>query len=316
MPPSTEPTPRAVVDVYRPDHPVSLRMTAAPLAMGPGDPSLRLTADGFWRAVRTPDGPATLHVAAGAGAHRGAFRIRAWGDGAEWARTSVPELLGARDDWSGLDLSALPRLATVRDRAPGLRLTRTGLVFAALAPAIIGQKTTGRQAHASWRQLVIRFGSPAPGPAPRGLIVPPDAATWQRIPSWDWHRAGVQPAQSRTLVVAARAAASVEPLAALDAGDPVIESRLRAVPGVGVWTAAETRQRSHGDPDAVSVGDYGLSKDVGWALIGKPVDDDGMLELLEPWRGHRQRIVRLIGVSGIRRPRMAPRITIQDHRRF
>jgi 3-methyladenine DNA glycosylase/8-oxoguanine DNA glycosylase len=102
--------------------------------------------------------------------------------------------------------------------------------------------------------------------------------------------------------------------ARLDVGDERVSAGLRSIPGVGVWTAAETTQRSHGDPDSVSVGDYHLAKDVGWALTGGPVDDDGMLELLEPWRGHRQRIVRLIEASGFRKPRVAPRITIQDHR--
>ena len=91
-------------------------------------------------------------------------------------------------------------------------------------------------------------------------------------------------------------------------------SKLRSLPGVGVWTAAETTQRSHGDPDSPSVGDFHLPALVGWALIGKPVDDDGMLELLEPWAGHRQRIMRLIGVSGFRKPAFGPRMTIQDHR--
>ncbi|MDQ1531086.1 MAG: hypothetical protein QOE37_1191, partial [Microbacteriaceae bacterium] len=91
--------------------------------------------------------------------------------------------------------------------------------------------------------------------------------------------------------------------------------RLRAVPGVGLWTYAEVAQRALGDADAVSVGDYHLAAAVGWALVGRPVDDDGMLELLEPWRGHRQRVVRLIYRSGVRTPRRGPRITIEDHRR-
>ena len=35
--------------------------------------------------------------------------------------------------------------------------------------------------------------------------------------------------------------------------------RLRTVPGIGAWTVAETLQRSHGDPDAVSVGDLRIN---------------------------------------------------------
>jgi 3-methyladenine DNA glycosylase/8-oxoguanine DNA glycosylase len=96
---------------------------------------------------------------------------------------------------------------------------------------------------------------------------------------------------------------------------PLAVRKLRGIPGVGVWTAAETVQRSHGDPDAVSVGDFHVSKAVGWALIGERVDDDGMMELLEPWRGHRQRVVRLIEASGIGYERHGPRMTIVDNRR-
>lgn len=313
MAPDEEPV-RARKDLYRPRHPVDLVPTARPLFSGAGDPTFRSTPDGFWRAVRTPDGLATLRVQAGMGADRGAFRVSAWGDGAEWARASVPELLGARDDWSGIDLSGHQWLAEIRRRLPGLRLTRTGLVFSALVAAAFGQKTTGRQARDSWRHLVVRFGTPAPGPAPQGLRVAPSAEEWGCIPSWAWHRAGVEPPQSRVVMRASSVAGSVDRLAAFEAGDERIGTGLRSIPGVGSWTAAETMQRSHGDPDAVSVGDYHLAKDVGWALIGKTVDDDGMLELLEPWRGHRQRIVRLIEAGGYRRPRFGARLTIQDHR--
>lgn len=305
----------AEMDVYRPRHPVDLRQTTRPLGYGAADPTFRLTADGFWRGVLTPDGPATLRVQAGAGADRGAFRIESWGPGAQWARSSAPDLLGARDDWSHLDLSRNPKLAEIRRRNAGLFLTRTGLVFPALVGAVLAQKTTGRQARDSWRYLLVRHGTAAPGPAaPAGLLVPPGAEQWARIPSWGWHRAGVQPSQSRTAVAAALRATSLERLAMLDPSDEKLSSGLRSVPGVGAWTVAETTQLSHGDPDAVSVGDYHLSRDVGWALVGRPVDDDGMLELLEPWRGDRQRVIRLIYAGGLRRPRRAPRLTIQDHR--
>ena len=91
--------------------------------------------------------------------------------------------------------------------------------------------------------------------------------------------------------------------------------RLRAVPGVGVWTAAEVAQRALGDADAVSVGDYHLSDVVGWSLLGGPLDDAGMVELLEPLRPHRYRAVRLIErTPGAGKPRFGPRMSIQDHR--
>jgi 3-methyladenine DNA glycosylase/8-oxoguanine DNA glycosylase len=86
------------------------------------------------------------------------------------------------------------------------------------------------------------------------------------------------------------------------------------VPGIGAWTVAEVAQRALGDADALSVGDYHLSAFVGWALAGRPLDDDGMVELLERWRPHRYRVVRLLECSGFRKPRFGPRLTVQDHR--
>ncbi len=68
------------------------------------------------------------------------------------------------------------------------------------------------------------------------------------------------------------------------------DRRLRTIPGVGVWTSAEVRQRAHGDPDAVSFGDYHVAKDVGWALTGTPFDDGELEEFLEPWRPQRGRV--------------------------
>jgi 3-methyladenine DNA glycosylase/8-oxoguanine DNA glycosylase len=97
--------------------------------------------------------------------------------------------------------------------------------------------------------------------------------------------------------------------------DPTAANRrLSAVPGIGVWTAAEVAQRALGDGDAVSVGDFHLSAFVGWALAGRPLDDDGMVELLERWRPHRYRVVRLLECSGVTKPRFGPRMTVQDHR--
>src|SRR3954447_19040926 len=235
----------------------------------------------------------------------------AWGDGAEQVIAGVADLLGGRDDPTGFD----PDHRLLRDthaRNPGLRIPRTGRVLEALVPAVLEQKVTGKEARSSWRWLLHRYGEPAPGPAPQGMRVPPPAEVWRRIPSWDWHRAGVDPQRSRTVICAARTAGRLEEAVGMSPDDAT--ARLRAVPGVGVWTAAEVAQRALGDADAVSVGDYHLAAFVGWALLGRPLDDDGMLEVLEPWRPHRYRVVRLLECSGVAKPRFGPRVTIQDHR--
>ncbi len=257
--------------------------------------------------TRTLAGPATLRLSQTSGE----VHAQAWGDGAEVVLDHVPALLGAADDWSEFE-ARHPLLVSTLARHRGLRLASAGAVFEQLVPAVLEQKVTGKEAMAAWRTLVLRFGEPAPGPAPAGMRVPPPAEIWRRIPSWDWHRAAVDPRRMRTILAAAVVASRLEE--ALTLPRDAALTRLRAVSGVGEWTAAEVAQRAWGDPDAVSVGDYHLAAFVGWALVGKPVDDAGMLELLEPWRGHRQRVVRLLELSGATKPRFGPRLTIQDHR--
>jgi 3-methyladenine DNA glycosylase/8-oxoguanine DNA glycosylase len=189
---------------------------------------------------------------------------------------------------------------------------RTGLVFEALLAAALEQKVTGQEAFTGWRRLVRRFGDPAPGPgAQLDLWVAPGCETVARMASWEWLRLPVDPARSRAAVVAARAAPALERTVVLP-GDEA-ERRLTSLPGVGVWTAAEVRQRAHGDPDAASFGDYHVPAMIGCALAGEPVDDAGMAELLEPYRGHRFRVQRLVELCGPRPPRRGPRMSPRRH---
>jgi 3-methyladenine DNA glycosylase/8-oxoguanine DNA glycosylase len=141
--------------------------------------------------------------------------------------------------------------------------------------------------------------------------VQPSADTLRMIPSWEWLRLHVDPARSRAVVRAAQVASAVERTAGLPAAE--VDRRLRSLPGVGVWTSAEVRFRAHGDADAVSFGDYHVAKNVGWVLTGAVVDDDGMAELLEPYRPHRYRVQRLIELAGLSRPRHGPRMAPRRH---
>ncbi len=295
---------------WRAPWPVDVGLTLSALRRGHGDPLWRQELDGtVWRACATPDGAGTLRLSPQDGA--GVVAASAWGPGATWLLDTIPDLLGLGDDPSGFRPTHPVLLDGVRRRR-GLRVPRSGRVFEALAPAILEQKVTGIEARRSWRELLRRFGTLAPGPNPHRLRVPPAPREWAMIPSWEWHRAGVDGKRSRTIIAAAGVADRLE--RTLDLPRPLAERRLRSTPGVGVWTAAEVLHRSHGDADAVSVGDLHVPGLVGTALIGRPVDDDGMLELLEPYRGHRYRAVRLIELSGVRVARRAPRFAPRDYR--
>ena len=138
------------------------------------------------------------------------MRGEAWGPGAEWLLERLPEMLGAADDPDAF----APRhrlVALARHRRPGLRLTRTGLVLESLIPSVLEQKVTTDEAYRAWRLLVRKFGEPAPGPAAGGRMwVMPAPRTWALIPSWEWHRAGVDNKRASTILRAVRVAARLE----------------------------------------------------------------------------------------------------------
>ncbi|WP_300267471.1 DNA-3-methyladenine glycosylase 2 family protein [Microbacterium sp.] len=296
--------------IYRPARPLNLFRTVGTLMRGPKDPTMFVDGTTLWRAAQTPEGVATLALRNVSGD----VHATAWGPGAEWALEQLPDLCGASDDDSGFDVSWHPVLADIDRRTRAARLTRTDLVFDALASATIEQKVTSLQAFGAWRVLITRFGERAPGPSPRPLFAPPTIDGWRRIPSWSWHRAGVEPPQSRAIVRAAERGDRIS-RAVLTADSGAERDRvLTSLPGIGAWTSAETRIRALGDPDAVSVGDYHLAHEIGFALTGSRTDDDGMLELLAPWAGHRQRVIRLILAGGPREARRGPRLAPEDHR--
>lgn len=280
---------------FRPRFPVNLRLTLAPVRRGGADPTMRLGPDGAWRATRTPDGPGSEHIVV----HDGDVTVRAWGPGADWLVEHAPALVGADDDDSSF-VPHHPVVADLRRKFPGLRLPRTDAVVEAVVPSILEQKVIGLEARRSYASLVRRLGSPAPGPV--DLLMPPPPEVWARTPSWTFHRCGVERKRAEAVRVACSTAPRLE----------ASPERMTALPGIGPWTAAEVAGVALGDPDAVSVGDYHLPHQVSWALAGEPRgDDDRMLELLEPYRGHRGRVLRLLAAGGIAAPRYGPRLPLQ-----
>lgn len=303
--------------------PVDLRGTLGIHRRGPGDPTLRFSRDGSaWRASHTPDGPVTLRLVP----EGNALRAQAWGPGAAWAIEQAPELVGAHEDPAAVAAfaalvaaAAPPHLVSLLPRYRAIRLGRTRRVLEALVPAIIEQKVTGDEARAAFVALVRRHGEPAPGPwdgepgrpaRPAPLRVPPSPEVLAGLPGYAYHPLGLERRRADAIRFAAARSTRVEECVDLPLADAY--ARLRALPLVGPWTAAEVGLRALGDPDAVSVGDFHLAHAVCWALAGEERGtDERMLELLAPYAGHRARVIRLIEAGGIRArrrgPRMAPR---------
>lgn len=289
---------------FRPRLPVDLRLTLSPLQRaGRWDPAVRVGDREAWRATRNIDGPATLRYRL-AGED---IEIEGWGPGASLELDRAPDLLGDADSLDGF-VPHHPLVAALARRFRGLRITRSGGVFESLVPTIFEQKVIGMEARAGYGRMVRRLGEPAPGPA--GLIVPPAAERLAATPYFEFHRFALERRRAETLIGAARRAQWLDAAAAMT--PEAARARLTSLPGIGAWSAAEVAIVALGDADAVSEGDYHLPHVVAWALAGQRRGDDAMmLELLEPYRGHRGRVLRLLEAGGAGPPRRGPRLGLR-----
>ncbi len=291
--------------------PIELRATLRPLGRGPYDPCIAFgDPDGHdvWRATNTPDGPGTQHLAAVGGQ----VEVEAFGPGADWLLEHSPALVGALDRGEEF-VPSDHRIASLHRRYSGLRMTAAGNAVELLVPTVLEQKVTSIEAHRSYGCLVRAHGTPAPGPG--GLLVPPTPAELAVLPSFAWHACGVERRRAETIREVCRRAAAIERVAAR--GSDEFQARVASMAGIGVWTATSVAQLAFGDPDALVIGDYHLPAFVAWNLVGdREADDARMIELLEPFRPHRARVVALLGREGAHPPRRAPKRALRDIRRI
>jgi 3-methyladenine DNA glycosylase/8-oxoguanine DNA glycosylase len=295
---------------------IDLRATMQPIGQYPRDPTTRWTSNSFAKAVLTPDGPGTMQLTWD---RTGITSAEAWGSGATWLIDRAPYWVGLRDDVDGFDASLHPTIADWARRHPGIRLTAAGVIWQELLLVLLGQRVTTEEAVKSWARIVYEWGEPAPGPC--DLRLPPTPEAVASMTYVDLHRFNVERRRADAILLAARRANRLEEAATMTAADA--RTRLSALPGLGAWTATSVIAVSHGDPDTVVLRDYGLPTMVNYAFTGDarriPPDEGGdeiMCAHLEPWRGHRQRIIRLLFTAGVTVPRRGPRSFNPDIRRL
>jgi len=290
--------------------PRSLRRTLGIHRMGWGDPTTRLADGSFVRATITPDGPGTLMIRWAddpAVAEDCDVDAVAWGPGAAWLLGQVDGLVGAGDR-AGVFEHAHPAVERALRVTRGGRIGASGMMYHHLLPTIIGQRITGGEAVRQWARLCHELGDPAPGPAElvATMRLPPSPASLYRRPAWWFHPLGIETKRARPLTEVARHADKLWRWT--DAGIATTTEKLRLLHGVGAWTVGSTLGPVLGDPDAVPVGDYHHPNTVAWALAGEPrADDDRMLELLEPYRGQRGRVLWALTSTAGPAPKFGPR---------
>ncbi|HSL12299.1 MAG TPA: DNA-3-methyladenine glycosylase 2 family protein [Actinomycetota bacterium] len=283
--------------------PLDLARTLFPVRRGTGDPTFRIDGTTAAWATRTTDGPATVSARQIDGSR---VRVGATGRGADAALERAAGVVGALDD-PAVFVPREPVMARLARVHRGVRLTRTADVLPALVAAICEQKVTGARARRAWRALVHATSERAPGED--GLWLPPDPERLATLPSFAYHRAEIEARRATVIREVARRAGSIEAL--VERPPDEVGVALERLPGIGPWTSAEVRRIALGDPDAISVGDFHVPNLVAWALAGEPrADDARMLELLEPYRGQRGRVQRLLEASDVRAPRWGPRADV------
>ena len=259
----------------------------------------------WWWSTATDGGPATV----AASFVDGTVEAEAWGSGAGALLDRLPAVLGV-DDRMEITVAPGPVKGLLRKHA-GTRLGASGAVFEATAFGIMGQLVTRTEATRSRRKLLAAYGEPAPGPN-ESLHRFPDPERIAGLSYEDLHGVGIERKRASTLIEAARRAKRLDEILGMDRD--AAWSRLLAVRGIGPWTAAFVMGAAWGDKDAVPVGDYHLPNTVSWALAGEPrADDTRMLELLEPYRPERRRLLLAIKAEHIHAPKYGPKTALRRH---
>lgn len=281
-----------------------LERSVGPLVHGRRDPTASREG-GLWKATRTPEGPGSIRFSM----DDEVLVVEAWGPGADWLIGHARDLSGANDDLSGFDPSLHGRVRDLAKRFAGTRIPRGWPVTELLTSIILFQLVTWMEGLRAWRNACEKWGEPAPGPMP--MLLPPDPAVLAKVPYYAWIPLGAIRKQADAIALVCQRRGRMEEAAAMNTEDA--SRRLQAIRGIGPWTAHSAMVRGMGHADAVVTGDIHLPNTVAWILAREERGDDArMLELLEPWRGHRGRVVGLLMQSGWKAPRRGPKRAPRD----
>lgn len=194
--------------------------------------------------------------------------------------------LGSRPGSFERRLAREPSLASLVRGRRGLRLPGTATVFEALTWAVLGQQVNVAFAAALRRALISLAGTDAGD----GFIAHPTAGEVARLDVSELTTRRFSGPKADYLIGAARRIAGDGlDLECMPAGlATAAESSLRAVRGIGPWTAGYVLMRGCGFADCVPVGDAGLGEALRrrHGLERRP-DPRTTRSLMEPYAPHR-----------------------------
>lgn len=241
------------------------------------DPTRRMRGGVLEVTYATDAGPASAHVWQ---LHDGGVRMRVEGEDPGVAHDRLVDMLGLRVDHRPfLERAAIdPLLRPLRGRLAGLRPWQLSSPEHALVRAVSGQLIRASDAIRIERRI-LRDLCPPMGE----MHAPLDTAMLRAAHPARFERAGLSPARA---VLLKRAAKLPWPDLAGESSER-IDARLRALPGLGPWTAGSILLHGFGRYEHAPVGDLGLIRVCG-VLLGRVADAEDTVRLLEPygeWRG-------------------------------
>jgi 3-methyladenine DNA glycosylase/8-oxoguanine DNA glycosylase len=279
-----------------PIFPVHFSRTFSMQSLGPYDPTAESAADLFRKAFFYRGEPAALEFRR----DQEGLLVTAYAPEAE---ALLEETLAglSQDDRYRSFATVDGGIWRLHRSQPGLRLLRFPWLYEMTCSAILQQRIRTVDAMRDWRHITQRWGVPAP----LGLRAFPSAEILARVAQFELQALDIDAQRARTLLRFAQESRFVPLKTALRFAE--LRERLIRIPGVGPWTTESVLGYGAGDADAAIPGDLHLPHLICYALAGEiPGSDERMMELLEPFRGHRFRIIRLIYASGIAVPRSTP----------
>jgi AraC family transcriptional regulator of adaptative response / DNA-3-methyladenine glycosylase II len=196
--------------------------------------------------------------------------------------------VGADVEAIGEHLSRDPLLAPLVDRRPGLRTPGAWDGFELALRAILGQQVTVESARRLAGRLASMCGTAVDAPRAGAGALTFAFPTAAQVASTDLEAIGMPAARKRAIAATARASlADPRLFESLGSVEETV-ARLRAIPGVGDWTAQYIALRAAGEPDAFPSSDVGLLRGAAGACGSRPSPTEllARAERWRPWRAY------------------------------
>ncbi len=186
------------------------------------------------------------------------------------------------------DLGAEPeristRLGKIALKCPGMRLPGAFDGYEIAIRAVLGQQISVKAATTIAGRFAAAYGEPVQMPFPDLQFLMPTAERVAKVSESTMMRIGVTAARARTLLGVSKAMEKAPNLLEPGADVEAAMARIKALPGIGEWTAQYLGMRAFSWPDAFPATDLGIRKALG-------LEDERRIiahaEGWRPWRGY------------------------------